>query len=250
MSKKQINPFDLPTIDTTDSNARKLAWTPELISKSSARALALIKFVGSNPELHELANVVLDEGDADKTIELIDSVFDEETIKADAQFMTDATVKELERLLESRRSDRSKAKAKGPRKSLQHAQAFISAMYAELLVREILGKPYEATGSINIDELGADQDALNRKIRSLQSKQTRLGKIAKYDTEAAAELADVQDEIERLKSLRVGAPRVSGKTIIKSADADTLRAALSLVQLDSVDAETAKKISEALKMLG
>lgn len=245
------DPFAFESNGTEESGTRKLDLTPELIGLSNTRATELMRTVSKTPELHELANKILDDAQTQSIIDLIHQVFDEETMKQDAEFLKGANENILSRLLESRRSDRSKAKSKGPRKSVQIAQTLFSAMYAELLVRMAGNKPYQTTKTeLDYDELKADQDALNRKIRSLQSKQSRLRKTAEFIDADAKALEVVQDEIDRLKSLRVGVPNVSSKTIIKSADAETLRKALELVDTNKLSQDEQEKIQAMMAKLG
>lgn len=253
MTKKTINqsnPFVFEQKGQTNG-VRKLDYTPALIGKSNARATELMGIVGKNPELHELANTALDRGETQDVINLIEAVFDEETIKADAQILDGADEEQLGRLLESRRSDRSKAKSKGPRLNVGVCQTFIGSMYAEMLVRLVWNKPFQQTTTeIDYDDLKEDQDALNRKIRSLQSKQSRLRKTAEFVEADKKELEEVMTEIDRLKSLRTTTGKISTKTVIRDADAETLREALKLVKIDGLDAEQQEKIQRLMDQLG
>ena len=244
------NPFNFEATDTGQSTSRKIDMTPQLISISNQRAIELIKAVGQNSSLHELANRTLDDGNASDTIELINTVFDEDNLKADAEFLNGTDNDILARLLESRRSDRSKTKSKGLRKNIQIAQTFYSAMYAELLVRLAMNKPYqEARTEIDDDELASDQESLNKKIRSLQSKQSRLRKTAKYEQADAKQLEEVVAEIDRLSQLRTNG-KVSTKTGIKNAEVDTIREALKLINVEGLEADEQAKILELMKKLG
>lgn len=245
------DPFAFESNEAENTGTRKLDLTPELIGLSNSRATELMRTVSKNPELHALANKILDNAQTQDIIDLIHQVFGEKNMKQDAEFLKDADEDMLSRLLESRRSDRSKAKSKGPRKSVHIAQTLFSAMYAELLVRMAGNKPYQPTKTeIDYDDLKADQDALNRKIRSLQSKQSRLRKTAEFIDADAKALEAVQDEIDRLKSLRIGVPKVSSKTIIKSADAETLRKALELVDVNKLSHDEQEKIQAMMAKLG
>lgn len=253
MTKKTINtanPFVFDNDGSENTGTRKLDLTPILISTSNARAAELMRSV-TTPELYELANLALDRAETQDVINLINAVFPESTIAADAEILAGADEDQLSRLLESRRSDRSKAKSKGPRTNVGICQTFIGSMYAEMLVRLVWNKPFQTTlNETDYEGLEADQEALNKKIRSLQSKQSRLRKTAEFVESDAAELESVVAEIERLKSLRVNAGVVSTKTIIKSADAETLRSALNLIDIKSLNAEEQEKITALMKQLG
>lgn len=250
---KTINPFDNLGTSEIKSESRKLDLTPQLQSVSNSRATELMRAVGTNEELIELANLALDRAEKSDVFNLINAVFDDATQTMDAEFMTGADEDQLSRLLESRRSDMSKAKTKGPRSSIQVCQTFISSAYAELLVRKILGKPYQAVSNattLDYDSLAADQDALNKKIRSLQSKQSNLRKTAGFVEADKVALTEVMAEIDRLKSLRINAGNVSASQVIKSVDAELLRAALAKVDANDLDAEQQAKLEELMKKLG
>lgn len=253
-NSKAANPFVFDEQINNDSNSRKLDLTPQLITLSNTRAVELMRTVGQRPELIEPANLALDRAETTDVINLINLVYDEAQQQTDAEFLMNADEDQLSRLLESRRSDRSKAKSKGPRSSMTVCQTFISSMYAEMLVRIAMNKPYQATAGgseIDYDELESDQDALNRKIRSLQSKQSRLRKTAEFVPADAETLAEVMTEIDRLKALRVSnSDSIVSKSVIKNVDADVLRAALGQVNLDDVDAETAEKIQKLMSQIG
>lgn len=123
--------------------------------------------------------------------------------------LADCTDDELSRLLESRRSDRSKTKKKGLRTSVVVMLTYFAAVIAEMAIRAASGKEYvaQSANTIDVEALALDQEALNKKIRSLQSKQSNLRRALKYipdDTDAPEreELKRVQAQIEELQSRR------------------------------------------------
>jgi uncharacterized protein YigA (DUF484 family) len=122
-------------------------------------------------------------------------------------------------------------------------------MYAELMIRERTGKPY--TGSSNgtasdLDE--SDLDAINRRIKSLQSKQCRLKPLAEYNETARAELAEVVNEIARLGALRPN-NRTTTKTVVKDLSVDQVREALKQINPEDLSGDDAEKFFELLKKL-
>jgi hypothetical protein len=125
-------------------------------------------------------------------------------------------------------------------------------MYAELLIRSYWNKPYTGqagSAEIDIDALKDDQDALSRKVKSLQSKKSRLGKIAQYDANARKELEEVNAEIDRLNALRPTV-RVSAKTIVKDIGVDQLREVLKGIDPASLPEDEQAKLLELMKKLG
>lgn len=251
-NKTTNNPFQFEQSNTTSTESRRLDFTPALIDRSNQRASDLMMTVGKKPELFDLANKAIDSGNPQDLIDLIGAVYDDEQIKSDSKILDGCDENQLSRLLESRRSDRSKAKKKNPRSNIQVCKTYISSMYAELLIREYWNKPYTGqagSAEIDIDSLKDDQDALSRKVKSLQSKKSRLGKIAQYDANARKELEDVEAEIARLNALRPTV-RVSAKTIVKDIGVDQLREVLKGIDPATLPEDEQAKLLELMKKLG
>jgi hypothetical protein len=247
------NPFSFDETETTETKSRELSLTPQLVSVSNDRARNLIKTVGNKPELHDLANQMLDAGNVLDLLDLIQKVYTPDDIQSDAKFMEGADKDELSRMLESRRSDRSKSKKAGLRHSINNTVTYISSMYAELMIRSVTGKPYtgsSTTTSTDIESIKDDRAAIDRKIKSLQSKKSRLNRIAQYDPAAKKELDSVIEDIDRLNQFR-GNTRTSAKVVIRDAGLENVREALTGLQADnSVDEQTRDKIAELLKKIG
>lgn len=239
---KKTNEFDfVQATESTPVESRKLPHTNRLIDTSKARAIEIMRGIGQ-AEADDKSQMIdwIDSGKAEDLIQLIGRFIDQETIKADAQFLKDASEDELSKLLESRRSDRSKTLRKGPRSSVTVCQQYIATMYAELLVREAWGKPYAGgTTESVVDE--TDLEAVKRKIKSLQSKKCRLNKTAQFVEADRIELEAVEAEIARLSSFR---PKIAAKTVVKSADVSAIREALQLIQ-HTLSAEELDKYKKA-----
>lgn len=231
-----INPFEALSAKTTEttSTGHRLNHTAELNSRANERATETIKTASDNQELHELANRMMAGNPAD-LIELFDKTGVLSHVEEDAKLLDGATEDELKRLLESRRSDRSKSKKKGISTNMANCRNYVSAMYAELMVRQAMGKPYtgaHAPSDFDVDSIAGDQDAINRKIKSLQSKKCRVKKLADAGIpEAIEELSIVESEIARLNALRPSA-RVSTRSAVKSIKVDELRDALNKIEGD------------------
>ena len=149
---KTTSPFEFVQSNIATTGTKRLDYTPVLIDKSNARAMELMMTAGKKPELFDLANKAIDGGNPQDLVALIRAVFDDETIKSDAALLDGCDDNQLGRLLESRRSDRSKAKKKGARSNIQVCKTYISSMYAELLIRSYWNKPYTGQlGSAGID---------------------------------------------------------------------------------------------------
>jgi len=236
-NNETTNLFKFEEDNTVPSTSRQIELTPELNRVAHQRAIELVKIVSAKdrPELHSKAQKMT-EGNVTDCMNLINEVFDDETMKQDAYFLNVAGNDILDRLLESRRSDRSKTKAKGLTKNMSILLNYIAATYAEMMIRLVSGKSYKAPSDneILVDE--QDKDAITRKIKSLQSKKSRLSKIAQYDATARIELDQVNADIERLNALR-GTAHVTTKQIIQDTDIDTLRKVLDMLDVNGMSPE-------------
>lgn len=240
-----VNPFaNLDSSSAASTGTRKFDFTPQLQAISQQRANELVSRTQTDKALADQATKML-QGNTTDLIELINLAYTVKEISDDAAFLKAASADELDGMLESRRSDRSKTKAKGLTK-MTTILSYIAAMYAELLIRENTGKPYQSNLTTELF-VSDDKEAITKKIKSLQSKQSRLNKLAAYDVSAAAELADVKAEISRLNELR-GTARVSTSTTVKSVEVDKLRTALADLDVSSMD-EAALKNFENIKQL-
>ena len=246
------NPFDFAAETNKTSESRKLDLTPVLIGTSNQRASELMMKVSKDPSLHALANKALDSGEPSDLINLITTVLGEEQVKADSKLLEGADDYQFSHLLESRRSDRSKSKTKGPKTSVGVCKTYISSMYAELVIREAWNKPYTGQTNatiIDMDALANDQDAVTRKIKSLQSKKSRLKALAGYDANAKIELAEVEAEIARLNELRPNT-RSTVKTVVKDIDVNELRDALKKIDPATLPEDDQAKLLELMAKLG
>ena len=246
MAKNQELKFNFGN-DTATQGRNQIRYTAQLNSISNQRATEALRAATKDETLFNEANTALNSGEATDLFAFLESAVGS-NIEADAAFMADATEKEFDSMLESRRSDRSKTKAKGLNNSVTIATKYLATGYAEMLVRTAWNKPYDTTASAELDT--SDLDAINRKIKSLQSKKSRLTKLVELG-DAAAQQAynDVVDEIDRLASFRPET-RTVGKTVIKEADTELIRAALSQVDVSTMDADQAKKLEDLIKKLG
>lgn len=171
-------------------------FTAKLIATSDLRCKELIAEAKNDPTIGTKIMECLKSGEAVDIFQLIEgSVIQQITTDA-TECLTGATDKQLARMLESRRSERSTAK-KTQFKNLKNVTDYISASYAELVIRQASGKAYAATSGIDLSDGSAD--AINRRIASLRSKQSRMKPLAKFSPEAQKDLEAVQAEIAQLQ---------------------------------------------------
>ena len=196
------------------TSRRGIPGATELSMKSNEMAQELLKKVSAESSLVPLADKVCDLGEYSDLIELINQAYTPDELKLEV--LSSCNDDELGRLLESRRSDRSKAKHAGLRR-MSPLLRYLSAGIAEIMIRTAMGKAYGgsvSSGGITSDpkELKANQDLLNRKIRSLQSKCSvlkRQGEFAPETWVGWEELEKTKAQLDELISLRVSA---SGQT--------------------------------------
>lgn len=229
------------TAATSSVESRKLQHTNQLIDLSKARAVEIMRLISKANETDKTRMISqIKSGKADDLIALIGTCISEDDIKSDSIFLNDCSDDEFSKLLESRRSDRSKKLKDGPTSNVSVCQSYIGAMYAEILVRLAWNKPY-ASGSNEVQVDENDLDSVKRKIKSLQSKKCRLAKTAKFDENDRIELEAVEAEIARLSEFR---PNIISKSVVKSVNVEVLREALQKVQ-GSLSAEDLDKYKKA-----
>lgn len=173
---------------------RTIPGSQELISTCNTLALDAIKLASTDPEIGKLAAAV-QSGDHEALVAFVDKAVE----VPDKSMLDGATEDELSRLLESRRSDRSKAKKAGLT-TLDTIRRYISAWIAELVIRAASGKAYKApsTGFSVEDMDGADRDTITKKIKSLQSKRCRLNQAYRAIVAAGAQNAELKNQIDLL----------------------------------------------------
>ena len=209
-NKKEAMGFNFTSTSAQAVTGRTIPGSQELISTCNALALDAIKKAGSDPEIGKLAAAV-QSGDHEALVAFVDKAVE----VPDKSMLDGATEDELSRLLESRRSDRSKAKKAGLT-TLDTIRRYISAWIAELVIRAASGKAYKApsTGFSVEDMDGADRDAITKKIKSLQSKRCRLSQAYRAivaagvtDTVLKDQLDQIDADIKALNDMRGVQPK-------------------------------------------
>ena len=193
-NKKEATGFTFTDTSVQAVTGRAIPGSQELISTCNTLALDAIKLASTDPEIGKLAAAV-QSGDHEALVAFVDKAVE----VPDKSMLDGATEDELSRLLESRRSDRSKAKKAGLT-TLDTIRRYISAWIAELVIRAATGKAYKApsTGFSVEDMDGADRDTITRKIKSLQSKKCRLSQAYRAIVAAGAQNAELKDQIDQL----------------------------------------------------
>ena len=220
-----VNPFEsLAAVTTTQSGTRKLAFTGVLQDKARAMTTDLIRRAGGDAELAPLANQMLKDKTPESLLAFITKGIGAADLTEAAKVLDGCPEDDLPKMLESQRSNRSKAKRTGLA-AMPKVIDYVASMVGELLIREKTGKAYAATGKLETDHeaLAADQDQLVKRINSLASKKSRLTKLAAYDATAKSELEAVEAELQELRALRPN----KTKTTVKSVSITDVKAALA-----------------------
>ena len=242
-NKKEATGFTFTDTSVQATAGRTIPGSQELISTCNSLAIDAIKKASQDPEIGALASAV-QTGDHAAL-----EAFVEKAVEVPDKSMLDgATDDELSRLLESRRSDRSKAKKAGLT-TLDTIRRYISAWIAELVIRAASGKAYKSPtgGGVVLDE-SADRDTITKKIKSLQSKKCRLGQAYRAVVAAGAEndalraeIDGIEAEIARLNGLRGVSERTTKQaTVPTSAAINEYLNGLSAEELQELLAKAAQ----------
>lgn len=167
------------------------------------------------------------------------------------------------KLLKSQQSKRCRQlKIFKERRSLLPLKQVVSAAYAEMILREMLGKA-KVSRSVSVrlggnvltdamrERFTNDQEALKKAIRNVQSKKTGLKKQGLEGSEQWDELVAFEND---LKSIRVGGSRVSTvveyrvdeETAAKAAAYDELVAMMQAKDTDKMKAADNKALLAAI----
>lgn len=225
---------------------RSIPGAIELQQFSQTIANEIFASISKSTDAELIASIqpILASGDYANTCELIGKFYDDATIADKTSFLKSCSSTELDRLLESRRSDRSKARKAG---LAQNFPRFLADVIAEKAIRLTSGKQYNQSGAgttaIDVEALAADQVALNKKIRSLQSRISVLRSKLQYapaDHPGHAEIARLQEQVRELQAHRVST--TSHKTVAVT-DKRSLAEAVANMS-DDERAELLKQLTE------
>lgn len=215
-----------------------------LIARGDERATTILEQMQSNEDLAQLGLKAFETADTPALIELINTAIDEVTIRLDATEVLDGIGNsDLDRLLKSRQSDRCKKFKTGQVTAHDYraCKTYISAMYAELMIREQTGKQYKATTTIDVDE--SDTDAIRRRIKSLQSKKCNTGKLLRAgDTSVQAVYDETCAEIDRLRTLVSTGTKQSKPAVVTKESLIAGLLSLSDEDLNNMPAEQAETL--------
>lgn len=209
MTEKLNNMFDEQNIeDSIRTSSRSLPMTAALTTTASQMANTAINLMEANFEQYEKL-LAESKQSADAMDKLIAEtlVVDDTTV----DFMRDATEDELNAMLKSQQSKRSRTKKKVM--TMDNYRSMMMAAISEKLIRQVLGKAKSSTqgrraaGAVEFTDdelrvLAEDQDKLRKEIRNVQSKKSIYKSRDDFDEESDRWTSLCKAE-EQLKELRV-----------------------------------------------
>lgn len=230
------------------TNARLLNGTAELTNIASRLASEAIKQMDADMENYRdrLQASTKDMSELDK---LIDELVEIPTDEAD--FLHDLSDETIEGMLKSQQSKRSRTKSKTM--TLDNYHTLMTAAIAEHIIREVCDKPKQHGGAkragkvdytpAELEALEADQEALKKEIRNIQSKKSIMKSKEGFDESDERYLALLKAE-QMLKDLRVG-----GHTTVVEIDTtkNALTELLGEVSVDDLKAADAKELLNTIK---
>lgn len=220
---------------TASTASRAIPCSTELqaFSQTAGNNIFMQLSASTDAELMQSVAGLLASGDYSDACKLVNQFYTDKQISDSTVFLKDCNTTELDRLLESRRSDRSKARKAGLTTCFPR---FLADVVAEMAIRLASGKAYAVSstghGTIDVEALAADQVALNKKIRSLQSRISVLrskGQYAPADWEGFKQIEALKQTVDELMAHRVS---TSTRTTKAVTDKRSLADAISNMSTD------------------
>ena len=228
--------------------SRTLSGTQELTNIASSLTDQVIEAVASQPEEYS-TKVTESQQDMMVLDELITIGCTLEDINID--FLKDIGKDELESMLKSQQSKRSRCK--GKTMTMDNYKSMMTAAIAESLIRMALGKDKNTfvgrSGMTTYDEetlekLSIDQDKLRKEIRNVQSKKSIMKSKAGF-SEGDDRWQQLLVAEEQLKGIRTSTG--TSKTVIVDETRDRLKELLAEVNPASTKASDLKEIMNTIK---
>lgn len=174
------------------TSARSLSGTAELTAQAGAVANEVLKKLEVElPNVRTLFDASRSNHDA--MDELVSKLYDLEEV--DIQYLKELSEDELDRMLKSQQSKRSRAK--GKQMTFDNYRAMMIGAIAENLIRLALGKEKSAGGASTLSTnglyseealavLAADPEKLRKEIRNVQSKKSIMKSKADFSEDSDA----------------------------------------------------------------
>lgn len=253
------NIFATASSNASSENSRSLAGTARLTSIASNFAA---EFMTKLAELDE-SRVVAAMRDNNLLDELIRDSISIEVSDDDREFFAALDDKTADGMLKSQQSKRSRCKSKDM--TQDNFRSMVSAAIAELIIRDVYGKTKNAAIGCGrradvgytdeeLEQLAADQDALKRAIRNVQSKKSIMKSKAGFDetSEGWLQLLEVEAQLKsrrvqtaRTKTVKVDETKAAVAELLAGADIDKMKAADAKALLSQILGLTIDDADEA-----
>ena len=231
------------------TSARMLNGTAELTRISSNAATNVIRSMEDQIDDYRdrIAQSATDSKEMDNLLEEFKPWCTEEEVELLSSF-DDETV---EGMLKSQQSKRSRTK--GKTMTLDNYRALMTASIAENMLREIYNKPKQATSGIHrsgsldytpaqLEALAANQEALRKEIRNIQSKKSIMKSKADFDESSERWMQLLKAE-QMLKDLRVD---TRGSYVEVDHTKNKLQEMLAGVDLEHLKAGDSKELLNSI----
>lgn len=233
------NIFAAATSNTTSESSRSLAGTARLTSIANGFAA---DFMAKLAELDD-EQIIAAMHDNNQLDELIRSTISIEVTDEDREFFAELDDKTAEGMLKSQQSKRSRCKSKDM--TQDNFRSMVQAAIAELIIRDVYGKAKNASigggrradvgyTDEELEQLAADQEALKRAIRNVQSKKSIMKSKAGFDetSEGWLQLLEVEAQLKerrvattRTKTVKVDETKAAVAQLLTDVDIDKMKAA-------------------------
>lgn len=249
MSETMNNLFATVNNATTAGN-RGLSGTAQLTSIASNIANEILQVMNADIDNY-VDDIKASQSDNNAMDALIEKVHPLAT--TDVEFLKVLDDETIDGMLKSQQSKRSRCKSKAM--TMDNYRALMTGAIAENLIRLATGKekhsggPRRTTGSVDytieeLEKLGADQEALRREIRNVQSKKSIMKSKADFD-ESDERYQSLLKAEQQLKDLRVSGSSIVEVDTTKNALTDILQG----VDVQHLKAADAKALLEQITAL-
>ena len=232
------------------ANARQLNGTAELTRISANLAADMINQMEDDIDGYR-DRLQASTKDMNELDALINELVSHDSF--DTSFLLDLDDKTIDGMLKSQQSKRSRTKSKVM--TLDNYKTLVTAAIAEHIIRDVCDKPKahggpKRAGKVDytpaeLEALEADQDALRKEIRNIQSKKSIMKSKEGFD-ESDERWQSLLKAEQMLKDLRVG-----GHSTIVEIEVDTtkdkLNELLSDISVDELKAADSKELLNAIK---
>lgn len=230
---------------------RSLTYTAQLVATSEEVANDVLNKIATDVEKYQ-SKVEESKKSHDAMDELISQVTNLQEV--DVEFLKQATDDEIDRMIKSQQSKRSRTKSKTM--TIDNYKKLVTAAIAENLLRIAADKPKSKSGGPKrstveytedeLQELANDQEKLRKAIRNIQSKKSIMKSKADFDpnSERYKKLLEVE---EQLKTLRDSGNPKAAEALEKQKEIENMLTTINVEKLKASDSkEILSKIREML----